>query len=160
MGFFATAVWLWIKRILFIAVMLICVLCSFINFSDSLSGLGVFLNILLIAIAIANCVLFFIFERLRHEAIIEDDDQKEKCCILFVNLGLVVQIILVFVFLEFGSNNEFVIFQVVSIILVLLFYNFKRREAIKNGVLRLAFVAGVVAGIGYFMFELIKAFKN
>ncbi len=60
MSFFGT-VWLWIKRLLFIAAMLFCVACAISVFDEIGSGLGVFLNVLSIVLAIGNCFLFFMF---------------------------------------------------------------------------------------------------
>ncbi len=60
MSFFRT-VWLWIKRLLFIAAMGMCIGCAISVFDELGSGLGIFLNILSIVLAIGNCFLFFMF---------------------------------------------------------------------------------------------------
>ena len=51
------SIWKWIKRILFIVVMLISVGCSIAMFGDISGGL----SILTILFAIGSCVLYFIF---------------------------------------------------------------------------------------------------
>lgn len=55
------SIWKWIKRILFIVVMLISVGCSIAMFGDISGGLNIFLGILTILFAISSCVLYFIF---------------------------------------------------------------------------------------------------
>ncbi|MBR5964496.1 MAG: hypothetical protein IK015_00025 [Treponema sp.] len=142
MGFFET-VWFFLKRLLFIAAMCVCVVCGIFGFDKNLSGLGIFLNILTIVLAVGNCVLFFIF--------------SEKSA-LFVNLGLIVQAILVVVLLV--DVNDAFLTELLMLIAVLVAYNFKRGRAIENGIVKLVFGVGVVAVLVWMVYEVFKAFKH
>ncbi len=62
MGFFRT-VWLWIKRLLFIAAMGMCIVSSVGFIADgSGAGLAVFLAVLGIVLSLGNIVLYFMFD--------------------------------------------------------------------------------------------------
>lgn len=56
-----SSIWKWIKRILFIVVMLVSIACSITMFSDIEGALNIFLGILTIIFAIGSCVLYFLF---------------------------------------------------------------------------------------------------
>jgi len=108
MSFFRT-VWLWIKRLLFIAAMVICVLASITFIGDSAANrtaLTVFLAILGIVLSLGNCVLYFLF------------DQRAK---LLVILGLVLHLILEIALFLLSEDSSSIVICIVCVAACLVF---------------------------------------